>query len=224
MIERRAGLSRDLMAARAASEFEDGWIVNLGVGMPTLCSDFVPSGRRVIFHSENGVIGYGRNVSGAEIDPHIVNAGVRPVLLLPFASTLHHADAFAVIRRGLLDVGVLGAYEVGANGDFANWKTAGRSGGGIGGAMDIATCAKQIFILMEHTTREGEPRLRLRCSLPITAPGVVTRVFTDLGVFEPLGDAFRLVEVAPGYTPGEVQALTEAPLVTEAECPEVQMP
>ncbi|MGE0538589.1 MAG: 3-oxoacid CoA-transferase subunit B [Dehalococcoidia bacterium] len=205
-------MSRDLMAARVASEFQDGWIVNLGIGMPTLCSDFVPADRRVIFHSENGVVGYGRNVSGDEVDPHLVNAGVQPVLLLPFASILHHADAFAVIRRGMLDVAVLGAYEVAANGDFANWKTAGRLGGGIGGAMDIAACAQRVIIMMEHTTRAGEPRLLRACTLPVTARGVVTMIVTDLGVFEPLGDAYLLREIAPGYTPDEVQALTDAPL------------
>jgi len=225
MVEAKPRLSRDLMAARAAAEFQDGWIVNLGIGIPTLCSDFVPTDRRVIFHSENGVIGYGRNASPEEVDPHVVNAGVRPVLLLPFASIIDHADAFAIIRRGMLDVGVLGAYEVGANGDFANWKIAGRRGGGIGGAMDIATCARRVFIMMEHTTREGTPRLRVRCSLPITAPGVVTTVFTDLGIFDPLGEAFRLREIAPGYTPEEVQRLTDAPLVYDAETlTDVQFP
>ena len=206
-------LTRDLMASRTAAEFQDGWIVNLGVGMPTLCSDFVPAGRRVIFHSENGVIGYGRNAAPEEADPHVVNAGVNPVVLEPFASILHHADAFAVIRRGLLDVGVLGAYEAAANGDFANWKTAGRFGGGIGGAMDIAACAKRIFVMLEHTTRDGKPRLRSRCTLPITAPGVVSLVITDLGVFEPTGDAFRALELAPGFTLLEVAALTDAPLL-----------
>jgi 3-oxoacid CoA-transferase B subunit len=134
------------------------------------------------------------------------------VLLHPFASILHHADAFAVIRRGMLDVAVLGAYEVAANGDFANWRTAGRIGGGIGGAMDIAACAQRVIIMMEHTTRSGEPRLLRDCTLPVTARGTVTMVVTDLGVFEPLGDAFLLREVAPGYTPEEVQALTDAPL------------
>lgn len=223
-VTEKPGLSRDLMAARAAAEFQDGWIVNLGVGMPTLCSDFLPAGRRIILHSENGVIGYGRNVSGDEVDPHIVNAGVRPVELLPFASIIHHADAFAIIRRGMLDAGVLGAYEVAANGDFANWKTAGRSGGGIGGAMDIAACAQRIFIMLEHTTRDGAPRLRQRCSLPITAPGVVTLIITDLGLFEPLGDAYRLREIAPGYTPDEVQAVTEAPLIVDAPLKEVHVP
>ena len=221
---RKPGLSRDLMAARVAAEFPANGLVNLGVGMPTMCSDFVPAGRRVIFHSENGVIGYGRNAHPDEIDPHVVNAGVRPVLLFPFAAIVHHADAFAIIRSGRLDVGVLGAYEVAANGDFANWQTAGRNGGGIGGAMDIASCAKQIFIMMEHTQRDGSPRLRTRCTLPLTAPGVVTRVYTDLGVFEPLGDSYRLVEIAPGYSVDEVQALTEAPLVAQGTPREVRIP
>ena len=217
-------LSRDLIAARAAAEFQDGWLVNLGIGMPTLCSDFVINGRRVIFHSENGLIGYGRNVGPDEADPHVVNAGVRPVELRPFASTLHHADAFAVIRAGRLDVGALGAYEAAANGDFANWKVAGALGGSIGGAMDIAFNAQRIFLLMEHTTRDGQPRLLRRCSLPITAPGVVKLVFTDLGVFEPLGEAFRLVEIAPGFTVAEVQAVTAAPLIADAHPREVCLP
>lgn len=223
LMKAKARLSRDLMAARTAAEFQDGWIVNLGVGMPTMCSDFIPAGRRIILHSENGVIGYGRNVSPEEIDPHVVNAGVRPVELLPFASIIHHADAFAIIRRGMLDVGVLGAYEVAANGDFANWQTAGRTGGGIGGAMDIAACAKRIFIMLEHTTRDGAPRLRQRCELSITAPGVVTLVVTDLGVFEPVGDAFRLKEIAAGYSFDEVQALTDAPLVADLGYGEVRV-
>lgn len=216
-------LSRDLMAARVAAEFQDGWLVNLGVGMPTLCSDFVPAGRRVVFHSENGVIGYGRAASEDEIDPHVVNAGVQPVILQPFASILHHADAFAIIRSGRLDVGVLGAYEVGANGDFANWKMDGRAGGGIGGAMDIAACARRVFIIMEHTTRDGAPRLLPRCNLPVTARGVVSLVVTDLGVFEPRGDAFALRELAPDYSFEEVAALTGAPLIADGAVSEVRV-
>lgn len=216
-------LSRDLMAARVAAEFQDGWLVNLGVGMPTLCSDFVLAGRRIVFHSENGVVGYGRAASEDEIDPHVVNAGVQPVILQPYASILHHADAFAIIRRGMLDAGVLGAYEVGANGDFANWKMDGRAGGGIGGAMDIAACAQRIFIIMEHTTRDGTPRLLPRCRLPITARGVVSLVVTDLGVFQPHGNEFVLREIAPGYTFEEVAGLTGAPLIAEGAVSEVRV-
>ncbi len=206
-------LTRDMMTARAAAEFQDGWIVNLGVGIPTMSSDFLPAGRRIILHSENGVIGYGRNATDEEAGFYTVNASVSPVLLQPFAAIVHHADSFAIIRSGMLDVGVMGAYEVAANGDFANWKLAGKKGGGIGGAMDIAACAKRIYTILEHTTREGAPRLLARCTLPITAPGVVKLVITDLGVFEPTGEAFRVVELAPGFTVDDVQVKTGAPLV-----------
>jgi 3-oxoacid CoA-transferase B subunit len=206
-------LTRTQMAARLAAEFQDGWIVNLGVGMPLLCSNFVPEGRRIIFHSENGVIGYGRLAYEDEIDPQAVNAGAQYVLLEPFAAIVHHADAFAIIRKGMLDAAVLGAYEVAANGDFANWRLSSRKGGGIGGAMDIAACAQRMFIIMEHTTKDGEPRLLAQCTEPITAPGVVKLVMTDLGLFEPTGDAYRLLEIAPGYTPDEVQAVTAAPIM-----------
>jgi len=185
-------LTRDLMAARVAAELQDGWVVNLGIGMPTLCSDFVPVDRRVIFQSENGVIGYGRRATEEEVGPHTVNAGVQPVELTPFAAIVHHADSFALIRGGWLDAAVLGAYEVACNGDFANWRLAGRTGGSIGGAMDIAACAKRLYIMMEHTTRDGAPRLLSGCTLALTAPAAVKMVFTDLGVFEPTGASFRL--------------------------------
>ena len=211
----KAKLTREVMAARAASEFQDGWIVNLGVGMPTACSNYIPAGRRVIFHSENGVVGYGRQLPDEEADPYVVNAGGQRVELLPFGAIVHHADSFAIIRAGLIDVTVLGAYQVATNGDFANWKLPGAIGGGIGGAMDLAACSKQVFLIMEHSTREEGPRLLKQCTLPLTAPGVVTLVVTDLGVFQPLGEAFRLVEIAPGYTLEEVQAVTGAPLVVD---------
>jgi 3-oxoacid CoA-transferase B subunit len=210
-------LTRDLIAARVASELQDGWVVNLGIGMPTLCSDFVPVDRRVIFHAENGVIGYGRRSTEEEVGPHIVNAGVQPVELTPLASIVHHADSFALIRGGWLDAAVLGAYEVACNGDFSNWRLAGRRGGSIGGAMDIAACAKRLYVMMEHTTREGTPRLLMQCTLALTAPAAVRLVFTDLGVFEPIGSAFRLLEIAPGWTVPEVQALTAAPLQADRE-------
>jgi len=222
--QEKTRLTRDLMAARIAAEFQDGWIVNLGVGMPTMCSDFLPADRFIVLHSENGLIGYGRNATVEEATPYVVNAGTFPVLLQPFASIVHHADAFAVIRSGRLDVGVLGAYEVGANGDLANWKTSReKKGGGIGGAMDIAACAQRIFVLMEHTTRDGKPRLLERCNLPITAAGVVKLVMTDLGLFEPDGEGFTARELAPGFSLEEVQALTGAPLRAAAGLREVQI-
>ena len=217
-------LTRDMMAARITAEFQDGWIANLGVGMPTMCSDFLPADKMIILHSENGLIGYGRNATVEEATPYVVNAGVMPVMLTPHAAVVHHADAFAVIRGGHLDVGVLGAYEVAMNGDLANWKTDPKKrGGGIGGAMDIAACAKRIFVLMEHQTRDGRPRLLKRCNLPLTAPGVVSLVMTDLGLFEAAGDHFIVHETAPGFTLEEIQAVTEAPIIAAPNMREVQL-
>ena len=224
MTAEKPRLTRDMMAARVAAEFQDGWLVNLGVGMPTMCSDFLPADRFIVLHSENGLIGYGRNVSVEEATPYVVNAGVQPVLMQPYSAVLHHADAFGVIRSGRLDVGVLGAYEAAANGDFANWKLSPEAkGGGIGGAMDIAACARRIFLLMEHTTRDGRPRLLERCRLPLTAAGVVKLVMTDLGLFEPAGDHFVARELAPGFTLEEVQALSAALLEPAPSLHEVQL-
>lgn len=206
--------SRQQMAERLASEFQDGWIVNLGVGMPTLIADVPLGDREVTFHSENGVIGYGPVAPPGQEDLHLVNAGGQNVTLLPGAAIVHHADSFALIRGGRMDVTVMGAYEAAANGDFANWKVKGAKGGGIGGAMDLAASAKRVFLMMEHRTRDGAPRLLPRCSLPITARGVVTLVATDLGLFAPTGEGFAARDLAPGVTLDEVRAATACP-VTE---------
>jgi len=206
-------LERQAMCDRLAMEFQDEWIVNLGVGMPTLCSNYVDPSKSLIFHSENGVIGYGPLAPPEKVDRHLVNAGGQNVLAVPGMAIVHHADSFALIRKGMVDVTVMGAYEVAENGDFANWRIPSRKGGGIGGAMDLAACAKRVFIALEHTTREGKPRLLKRCTLPITAPGVVKLVATDLGLFEVTPQGFKLREHAPGWTPAEIQELTEARLI-----------
>ena len=206
-------LARQAMCDRLAMEFQDGWIVNLGVGMPTLCSNYVDPNKDIIFHSENGVIGYGPLAPEGEEDKHLVNAGGQNVTMRPGMAIVHHADSFALIRGGMIDVTILGAYEVSENADFANWRIPIRKGGGIGGAMDLAACAKRVFVAMEHTTRDGKPKLLRRCQLPITAPGVVTLLVTDLGLFELVPEGFKLVEIAPEWTPDEVQELTEATLV-----------
>ena len=205
-------LTRQAMCDRLAMEFQDGWIVNLGVGMPTLCSNYVDPTKNLVFHSENGVIGYGPLAKPEEVDRHLVNAGGQNVTAVPGMAIVHHADSFALIRKGMLDVTVMGAYEVAENGDFANWRIPPRKGGGIGGAMDLAACAKRVFIALEHTTREGKPRLLKRCTLPITAPGVVTLVATDLGLFAVTPQGLQLREYAPGWTSEEIQELTEARL------------
>jgi len=206
-------LERQAMCDRLAMEFQDGWIVNLGVGMPTLCSNYSDSSREIINHAENGVIGYGPLAKEGEEDRHLVNAGGQKVVPLPGMACVHHADSFMMIRGGMIDVTVMGAYEVAENGDFANWRIPSRKGGGIGGAMDLAACAKRVFIAMEHNTRDGGHKLLNRCSLPITAPGVVKLLVTDLGLFEISLEGFVLKEHAPGWNPEEIQELTEAKLI-----------
>jgi 3-oxoacid CoA-transferase B subunit len=216
----KTGLKRYQMAARLAKEFQDGWVVNLGIGIPTLCSNYA---HNVIFHAENGVIGYGPMLPEGQEDIHLVNAGGQHVSLLPGASIVHHADAFGIIRAGYIDATVMGSYEVAENGDFANWRTPGRKGGGIGGAMDLAVGAKRVFIAMEHTTRDGKPRLIKQLTLPATARGVVKLVMTNLGLFEVTSEGFLLREIAPGYTPEEVQEQTGAALIVPSILKEVEI-
>lgn len=208
----KAKLTRQQMCDRLAMEFQDGWIVNLGVGMPTLCSNYVDPSRSIINHSENGVIGYGPLAAEGQEDRHLINAGGQHVTPQPGMGIVHHADSFMIIRGGMIDVTVMGAYEVAENGDFANWRIPTRKGGGIGGAMDLAACARRVFIAMEHTTREGAPRLLKRCQLPITAPGVVKMLATDLGLFAITADGFELLEHAPGWSPEDIQEQTGAAL------------
>jgi len=213
-------LDRQAMCDRLAMEFQDEWIVNLGVGMPTLCSNYIDSSKEIIFHSENGVIGYGPLADKGKEDKHLVNAGGQNVTAVPGMAIVHHADSFALIRGGMVDVTVMGAYEVAENGDFANWRIPTRKGGGIGGAMDLAACAKRVFIAMEHTTREGSPRLLKKCNLPVTAPSAVKLLATDLGLFEITPDGFTLKEYAPGWTLEEIQAETEAKLTLASDAKE----
>ncbi len=202
------GLTRQQMADRVAREFQDGWIVNLGVGIPTMCSNTDIGDRDITYHSENGVIGYGPVAPAGEEDLNLVNAGGQNVTLKPGAAVVHHADSFGVIRGGHIDATVMGAYQVSMGGDFANWKLKGQKGGGIGGAMDLAACARRVFIILEHVTRSGEPRLVTACDLPVTARGVVTLVATNYGLFEPAGTGFLLREIAPGFTVDEIRAVT----------------
>ena len=206
-------LERQAMCDRLAMEFQDEWIVNLGVGMPTLCSNYIDTSKEFIYHSENGVIGYGPLAESGKEDKHLVNAGGQNVTSMPGMAIVHHADSFALIRSGRVDVTVLGAYEVAENGDFANYKTAGRKGGGIGGAMDLAVGAKYVFIAMEQNTRTGQPRILKRCTLPLTAPGVVKLVCTNLGLIELNTKRFKQLEIPHGFTKEEFQDLTHAELI-----------
>ncbi|MCL4744131.1 MAG: 3-oxoacid CoA-transferase subunit B [Burkholderiaceae bacterium] len=206
-------LSRQAMCDRLAAEFQDGWVVNLGAGLPTLCSNYVFGDRTVFFHSENGVLGVGPRAAPGHEDLHLINAANEYVTLIPGAAIMDHADSFALVRGGRLDATVLGAFEVACNGDFANWKMAGRRGGAIGGAMDLAVGARRVFIAMEHATKHGESRLKLRCDLPVTATGRITLLMTNLGLFAPAGEYYVLKEIAPGFTVDDIRQITAAPVV-----------
>jgi 3-oxoacid CoA-transferase B subunit len=225
MSDAAKGLTRQQMCDRLAMEFEDGWIVNLGIGIPTLCSNFDFGDKDIIFHAENGVIGYGPLTGPGKEDLHLVNAGGQHVTLKSGAAIVHHADSFGIIRSGRIDVTVLGAYEVAANGDFANWKTTARKGGGggIGGAMDLAACAKHVFIALEQTTRNGAPRLVERCALPPTARGVVNLAITNYGLFAITPEGMALKEIAPGVSVDEVTATTGCRLIVPRDVPPVRM-
>ncbi|MCB9491637.1 MAG: 3-oxoacid CoA-transferase subunit A [Dehalococcoidia bacterium] len=208
-------LTRHELAAVIAQRLEPGWLVNLGIGIPTFASNYVRAEDDITFTSENGVVGYSRLAAAEEGDPDIVNAGGQQVTLVDGASFVHHADSFAVVRSGRLDVTVLGAYEVGADGSFANWRLSTEPFdhlGGIGGAMDLVARAKQVWLAMEHTTREGGPRLLDRCTLPLTGKECVTLIVTDLGVIAVQDGRFILEEHAPGHTFEEIAALTGGPI------------
>jgi 3-oxoadipate CoA-transferase beta subunit len=207
-------LSREQMAGRVARDIVEGWCVNLGIGVPTLIADCIPPSREVIIHSENGILGMGPAPPPSERDPWLINAGKQHVTLRPGGSFFHHADSFALIRGGHVDLCVLGAYEVAENGDFANWATSESDATpAVGGAMDLAAGARRIWIVMEHVTREGRPRLVHRCSYPLTASGVVKRIYTNLAVLDVEPDGLRVMETVPSLEREDLQRVTEANLV-----------
>jgi 3-oxoadipate CoA-transferase beta subunit len=201
------------MAARLARDIPEGWYVNLGIGMPTMVADHVPLTREVVIHSENGVLGMGPAPPPDQIDPWLINAGKQHVTLRPGGSYSHHADSFAMIRGGHIDLCVLGGFQVAENGDIANWSTSENdTAPAVGGAMDLAAGAKRLWVMMEHTTRSGESKLVRRCSYPLTAPGAVTRVYTNLAVLDVTADGFAVLDMAPAVTRDALQAATDAPL------------
>ncbi len=216
-----AGLTRELMALRALHELQDGWVVNLGLGMPTLLADLLPPDREIYLHAENGLLGFGPYAEEGMGDPDFVNAGGQPVTLRPGASFFDSAASFAIVRGGRLDAAVLGGMQVAENGDLANWMTPSRGLGGVGGAMDIAASARRVIVLMEHTTRAGEPKLVQRCTYPLTAAGVVDLIITDLAVIAVTPGGFELRELAPGVPFVEVQRRTDASLRAAAEIREI---
>jgi 3-oxoadipate CoA-transferase beta subunit len=208
-----APMSRTQMAARVAQDIPEGWYVNLGIGIPTLIADYIPAGREVILHSENGILGMGPAPSAENGDPWLINAGKQPVTLVDGGAFFHHADSFSMIRGGHIDLCVLGAFEVAENGDLANWATsAADAAPAVGGAMDLAVGAKHIWVMTEHTTKEGAPKLVQRCSYPLTALGVVTRIYTNLAVIDVTPRGFVVREMVTGMTLEALQSKTGAPL------------
>lgn len=207
-------LTRDQMAARVARDIPEGSVVNLGIGLPTLVANHLPTGRDIFLHSENGVLGMGPAPAAGEEDWDLINAGKQPVTLLAGGAYFHHADSFAMMRGGHIDICVLGAFQVSVTGDLANWHT-GEPGAipAVGGAMDLATGAKRTFVMMEHLTKAGTSKLVAHCTYPLTAVACVSRIYTDLAVIDVTPEGLRVVEAVPGLDPDELQRLSGVPLI-----------
>ena len=211
IISNKKGLSRKQIAWRIAQEIPDGSYVNLGIGSPELVANYIPEGKEIIFHSENGILGMGPAPKKNEEDGNLINAGKKPVTLLPGGSYFNHTDSFAMIRGGHIDICVLGAYQVAKNGDLANWATLDTSRPpGVGGAMDLAIGAKRIFVMMDYQTKDGQPKLMSSCTYPLTGHGVVKTIFTNLAVIDITQEGFIVRELVKNLSKEELQSITGA--------------
>ena len=211
-------LNRDQMAARVARDISEGACVNLGIGLPTLVANHLPKNREVLLHSENGVLGMGPAPAPGEEDYDLINASKDPVTLLPGGAFFHHADSFGMMRGGHLDICVLGAFQVSVRGDLANWHTGAPDAiPAVGGAMDLAIGAKQVFVMMEHLTKSGQSKVVEHCTYPLTGVACVNRIYTDLAVIDVVPQGLRVLEMVPGMTIAELNRVTGIPLLYERE-------
>lgn len=215
-------LGKTGIAKRIAREVKDGMYINLGIGIPTLVANYIPSQLNVVLQSENGLLGIGPFPKDSEVDPDLINAGKQTITMMPGSALFSSADSFAMIRGGHVDLTILGAMEVSENGDIANWKVPGKMVKGMGGAMDLVASAKNIIVAMQHCSKDGASKLLKKCSLPITGINCVKKIVSDLGVLDVLpGGGFKLVERAPGVTVEQIQKATEGKLIVEGTIPEM---